>query len=532
VSRGATLLVCALLAAACAVPLEPPPAGPANSDEPPKQGGVLRLGAGEDPRTLDPAIGYDVVSWSFELMIFNMLVDYDTGTNIVPELAESWETSADGRRFVFHLRRDVRFSSGREFTSSDVKYSLERLLAPKIHSQGAEFFHDVVGAADFAAGKASEITGITTPAPDVVEFALNGPDALFLHKLAMPFAAVVDRETAEGQGPEGFARRPVGTGPFMMDEWVYGQRLDLKRNPYYFRPGLPHLDGIELVIGVSDQLAWFKYQRGELDISGIPSAEFNRVMADPRYRPVLLQRTTLRTQYLGLNCEVPPFDQVGVRQAMNLAVNKERLLELIDGRGVVANTILPPDMPAYDPTTPTYPFAPDTARERLAAAGLGGGFETTLWATRDDGAMRIAQAIQQDLRAVSIEMAIKPVDFPALLEAIRHPKQVPLFLLGWEADFPDPSNFLTVLLHSRSRDTNNNTFYANAEVDRLLDQADASLDPSQRIRLFHAAEVLIMRDAPWVPTFHPVSFVVRHPRVRGYQLHPLRPGRVEETWLE
>ena len=106
-----------------------------------------------------------------------------------------------------------------------------------------------------------------------------------------------------------------------------------------------------------------------------------------------------------------------------------------------------------------------------------------------------------------------------------------LFLLGWEADFPDPSNFLTVLLHSRNVDTNNHTFYANPEVDRLLDAAEPLLEPARRFALFHQAEVLILRDAPWVPLFHPVSFAVRHPRVRAYELHPLRPSRVERAWL-
>jgi ABC-type oligopeptide transport system substrate-binding subunit len=108
---------------------------------------------------------------------------------------------------------------------------------------------------------------------------------------------------------------------------------------------------------------------------------------------------------------------------------------------------------------------------------------------------------------------------------------VPLFLLGWEADFPDPSNFLTVLLHSRSRDTNNNTFYANPDVDRILDEADPLLDPVRRFALFHEAEVRIMQDAPWVPLFHPAGSAVRHPRVRAYELHPLRPSRVEGVWL-
>src|SRR5262249_31884561 len=187
---------------------------------------------------------------------------------------------------------------------------------PSIHSQGAEFFQEVEGARDYAAGRAQGVSGIETPAPDRVVFRLEATDPLFLHKLAMPFAAVGDREAVEREGDVGFARHPAGTRPFLLAERAYGQRPRLGRNPTYFRDGLPYLDGVELTIGVSDQLAWFKYQRGELDVSGIPSAEFMRVTADPRYRPVLLERTTLRTQYLGLDCALAPFDQVLTPQPM------------------------------------------------------------------------------------------------------------------------------------------------------------------------------------------------------------------------
>jgi ABC-type transport system substrate-binding protein len=528
---AAALVALAIGAAGCAVPLDPPPAGPAEGTEPPRAGGVLEVAATEDPRTLDPARGYDTASWSFEQMLFSTLVNYDAGTTIVPELAERWEVGPDGRHFTFHLRGDVRFSSGRPFGAADVKYSLERLLKPAIHSQGAEFFQNIEGAEDYVAGRATDIAGISTPAPDRVEVRLTGTDPLFLHKLTMPFAAIVDHEAVEREGDEAFEHHPVGTGAFVLSEWTHGQRLRLARNPLYFRPGLPYLDGVDVVIGVSDQLAWFKYQRGEIDVSGIPSAEFARVTADARYRPLLLERTTLRTQYVGLNCALAPFDQLLVRQAMNLAIDRRRLLDLLDGRGVVANGILPPDMPGYDASLPGYRHDPAAARARLEEAGLGKGLGVTMWASRDEGSMRIAQSIQQDLAAVGVALAFKPVDFPALVEAVRHPGMVQLFLLGWEADFPDPSNFLTVLLHSRSRDTNNNTFFSDPTVDRLLDDAEPVLDPKRRFALFHEAEVRIVEQAPWVPLFHPVTFVVRHPRLRDYQLHPLRPSRLERVWL-
>jgi peptide/nickel transport system substrate-binding protein len=526
----AALLATLVLAASCVVPLDPPPSGAPEGGGPPHPGGVLRLAVADDPRTLDPAIGYDTESWSFEQMLFDTLVDYDAGTTIVPKLAASWEAGADGRRFVFHLRDDVRFASGRPFTADDVRYSLERLLSPRIHSQGAEFFRELDGADDYIAGRAPHVRGIVTPSPDVVEFDVTATDPLFLHKLTMPFAAVVDREGVERAG-DGFGQQPAGTGAFVLGEWVYGRTLRLDRNPHYFRAGLPYLDAVEVTVGLSDQLAWFKYQRGEIDIAGIPSAEFARVTGDPRYAPVLVHRTTLQTTYLGLNCGMAPFDRIPVRQAMNLAVDKDRLVSLLDGRGVVADGILPPDMPGRDPDLPRYAHDPAAARARLADAGLARGFATTLWTMNADTSLRMAQSVQADLRAVGVDVAIKPVDPTALFEAVRHPGQVPLFALGWEADFPDPSNFLTVLLHSRSRDTNNNTFYANPAVDRLLDEAAPLVEPAARQGLFHQAEVLILRDAPWVPLFHPVSFAVRHPRVRDYVIHPLRPSRVERVWM-
>ncbi len=530
-TRLALLAFALALAAGCAVPLDPPPAGEAEGGGPPHAGGTFRVGFPEDPHKLDPALGYDTVSWWGEQLLFSTLVDYDEGTSIVPELATAWEVSPDGRRISFRLRTDVQFSTGRAMTAADVQYSLERLLKPALHSPGAEFFTDIEGVEDYVQGKAARVSGITVVAPDRIEFTLTAIDPLFLHKLTMPFAAVGDRETVERVGDDDFTRHPVGTGPFMLDDWTFGQRIHFVRNPHYFRAGLPYLDGVLVTIGVSDQLAWFQYQRGELDVAGIPSAEFARVTADARYQPLLVSRTTLRTTYVGLNCEMAPFDRVAVRQAVNLAIDRQRILDLADGRGVVAHGILPPDMPGFDPSLEGFPHDPARARATLAEAGLTGWLRTTFWVQRDDLPLRMAQSMQQDLRAIGIDLRLKPVDFPALIEGVRARGVVPIFMLGWEADFPDPSNFLTVLLHSKGRGTNNNTFYSNPAVDGLLDRADALLDPTARLALFHQAEVQIVRDAPWVPLVHPATVNVRHPRVRDYQLHPLRPTRLERVWL-
>src|SRR5262249_2141158 len=189
--RPAALILVA--AVACAVPLDPPPAGPATGDGPPRPGGVLRLSSAADVRTLDPAAGYDETSWLFEQTLFETLVGYDEGTRVVPQLAASWEMSPDGRRYTFRLRDGIRFSTGRRCTASDVKYSLERVLTPAVHSLGAEFFAGIDGVDDFTSGRASEVRGIVAVSGDQLAITLADPDPLFLDKLTMPFAAAVDR---------------------------------------------------------------------------------------------------------------------------------------------------------------------------------------------------------------------------------------------------------------------------------------------------------------------------------------------------
>ena len=193
-------------------------------------------------------------------------------------------------------------------------------------------------------------------------------DPLFLHKLAMPFAAAVPAEEVARWG-EDFARHPVGSGPFKLQEWTAGQRLLFVRNPDYFVSGIPRLAGVLRLVGVNDDLAWLKYRSRQLDVANIPPAEFPRVVRDPHDQPLLRHVTTMRTSYLGMKCTLPPFTDRRVRQAMNYAVNKEKLLRLINNRGVVAKGFVPPNMPGYNPNVPGYPFDPPRARQLLAAAG-------------------------------------------------------------------------------------------------------------------------------------------------------------------
>jgi ABC-type transport system substrate-binding protein len=489
----------------------------------------LRVADKDDVPTLDPALGYDTASWQSEDMLFSTLLDYDDAGTLVPELATDWSESADKLSYTFHLRSDARFTNGRSVEARDVRFAIERVLTPETKSPGAEFFRGLLGAEGCAVGHC-RVAGIEILDRFTLRFVLRAFDPLFLHKLAMPFAAAVPAEEVERWG-EDFARHPIGSGPFRLQEWQPGQRLVLVRNPDYFVAAVPRVAGVVRLVGVSDDLAWLKYEAGQIDVANIPPPEFPRVVAEPRYQPLLRKVTTLRTQYLGMNCSLAPYNDRRVRQALNFAVNKEKLLRLINGRGVVAKGFVPPQMPGYRSSVPGYPYNPERARQLLAEAGLPQGFRSTLWIRNDDTTSRLAQAVQQDLVAVGVHVQIKQIAWGPFLDAVKSADAVPLFLLGWEADFPDAANFLEVLLHSKFIGTNNNTNYRDPAVDAALDEAAGRRNEAERMALLEEVERIAFADAPWVFLYHPVSYEIVSPRVRDFELHPLRPPRFDRVWL-
>jgi len=404
------------------------------------------------------------------------------------------------------------------------------VLTPSVRSKGAEYYRELVGAPEFIAGKAARVAGIETPDPYTVIFRLTNPDPIFIHKLAMPFASAVPREVAERWG-EDFSRHVVGSGPFKLQEWISGQRLVLIKNPIYFVKGEPRLDAIVELSGVNDELEWMKFEAGELDVSTIPPAEFPYVMKTPALKALTIHNVTVTTNYLGMNCEMPPFTDVRVRRAFNYAIDKHKLLALLNGRGVVARGVLPPNMPGYNPELTGYPYDPEKARRLLEEAGVGSNLQPELWTRSDQTVLMMAQSIQQDLALVGIRLVIKPIAWGPLLEAIRQPKTVELFFLAWEADFPDPENFLEVLLSREQWGSNNDTFYYDPAVDALLARAAPIADLKERYALYRKAEEIVVADAPWVFLYHPVTYVICQPWVHDYTLNPMRPSRFEQVWL-
>lgn len=523
--------------------------------------GTLRMAMESDASTLDPAKAYDTSSIPWVRLIYRGLVEYDQNANIVNEVAQQRRISPDGKTYWFKLRRDVYFQSGRRVVAGDFRYALERVLDPATASDGLALpgYLGIVGATEFSAAMAKldaridnaaspaerkqlerqratqHVPGIVTQGDDVIIFRLKHPDATFYNYLTLPFAYAIPRETVERWG-QAFSEHPNGCGPFVLDEWVHDAWLRLKRNPHYFHRDQPRCERIEVQMGNTSTLRLMRFEQGDIDVVSITDAyppDFLRMARNPRWIPYLQHAPMMDIRYLCLNTELPPFDNVLVRRAMNYAVDRQRIVIFMAGRAVVAHGCLPPGMPGYNPHLFSYPYDPDKAKALLRQAGYKDdpAHPMLLWYPNNENWYeKAAQSIKDNLEQVGMTVEIKAVRYPEMKAQAGTRKNIQMGLMGWLQDFPDPSNFLDILFNTKSiteTASQNRAFYSNPRVDRLLNAAAVELNREQRLRLYQQAEAIIVQDAPWVFLFHTERYVLHQPWIKGYRLDPMWSERLE-----
>jgi peptide/nickel transport system substrate-binding protein/oligopeptide transport system substrate-binding protein len=509
------LLASALVVSACS----------SSSDDAGGSGGAITVAYQNDIATLDPAIGYDWQNWSIIKSLFSRLLDYEPGTtNLVPDLAtEMPKISADGKTFEFNIRDDVKFHNGRLLVAEDVKYSIERAVNPKTQSPGAGFFASIEGFDDASAGKSTNISGITVNSPTSITFKLSRPDATFLHVMAINFASVVPKEDAEKFGPD-FGKNPVGSGAFKFTSWALGQKLTLDKNTDYYREGLPKLDQINFEVGVDPTVALQRLKNNEVDILGdsIPAANYIAEKENSDNEGLIIEGGQLQTGYVTLNVKIKPLNNVKVRQAVNHAIDKDRIVQILNGRADAANQPLPPSMPGYDTGYKGFAYDVEKAKALLAEAGLANGFSTELWTSNTDPNPRIAQSIQEDLAKVGIKAAIKSLAQANVIEAGGSGKAPMVWSGGmaWIADFPDPSNFWGPILGCGGAVPGgwNWSQYCNKTLDAEAVKADAMTDPAkadERQKLWGSVFTKAMDEAPWVPIFNEKRITMKSSRLGG-----------------
>jgi peptide/nickel transport system substrate-binding protein/oligopeptide transport system substrate-binding protein len=481
-----------------------------------RYGGIYRRPLRNEPPTLDPVMVTDIYAVTVANEIFDGLVQFDGDLNVLPALAQSWEGSRDGLTWTFRLREGVKFHNGRVVTIQDVIYSFTRLLDPTLKSPNSWLFERVKGAQEYNRGEASAVTGFEMIDEKTLKITLAEPFAPFITLLGMTQARIVPREEVEKEG-EQFGHHPVGTGPFRFASWEEKKVITLEANPEYFE-GRPYLDGIRFVLfsGATLEQIFQEFAEYRLENSYIPLNKRSELIKDPRFTFVNNQK---------------------VRQALNYALDKVKMnQEIHQNRFVIATGILPPGMPGHNPELLGYSYNPEKAKQLLAEAGYpeGKGLpELELWTSAKTGFVKQEhEAIQKDLAAIGVTIHLKYApDWATFLDMLTQGK-APMYRYAWYADFPDPDNFLYVLLYSNS--ANNYARYKNPQVDALLIQARAEIDYLERIKLYREAEKIAIEDAPWINLVYSTYEHLFQPSVRGIEVNALGETSIsmKKIWLD
>jgi len=526
----------------CNSPSGPIPAA-GTSEASPRRGGVARFASFADIRTIDPANIADGVVPAIDELLFAGIVDFGRDGQVIPDIAERFETSADGISYRFILRHGVLFHDGTELHADDIKRSVERALAPDSPNPQISLYDRIDGFEAFTKGKEPHLSGVTTEGDYVVVFRLREPDATFLTLLAMQSLRPVCKSAGEHYSDQW---QPCGAGPFKLrkGDWDPGRGLRLVRHEGYFKAGLPHVDTVEWTFHMNMSTQYMKFLAGQLDIlEDIQQGNILAFQSDPRWRPFWHYKPETQIGGESMNTEMPPFDNVDVRRAVSFAIDR-RQFALIKATNMTPNTRpFPPGFPGVEAFEgQTYDY--QKALEYMAKAGFAydpktgeGGYPHVVpYVVYRQGLHEYgAQVLAQQLARIGIRLEVRLVNYPSYFALTHRRKSVPISPQGWQQEFPDPSNFLDPLYHSRTiteEDSNNTAFYKNTEVDRLLDAARRELSPPKRTQIYAEAERRILDDAPWAYTFSYRWFEVHQPALRGYVAHPMWAFDVREAWLD
>jgi oligopeptide transport system substrate-binding protein len=490
------------------------------SDAPAAEG-RLRLASG-DPVTLDPHLAGDALSAEYIVEIFSGLVTIGPPpeTEIQLDLAENLEVSPDGMEYTFTLRDDATFHSGRVVTAEDVRWSIERAASRELGSLTAlAYLNDIVGVREYNAGLAETVEGLDVIDERTIKITIDAPKPYFLAKLTYPTAFVVDRQQVESN-PRNWQRRPNGTGSYELIEWRLGERIVLRAfEGHHLGPqGLA-----EAVYLLSGGNALTRFENGELDVASVGLNDIDRAR-DPSsdLNPLYTAWPQFTVSYIAFNTNVPPFDDIHVRRAMAMAIDRERVAQVTFNNMLSPATgILMPQLPGYTSDVKTLPYDPEAARAELAQSQYAEDMPRIVITEQGAGAeARIdTQAFLEQWRTeLGLEVEIRQTDFATLL-ADQDAGRLQAFNAGWIMDYPDPESILDVKLHSGS--SLNDVSYENPEYDSLIEQARVEEDPEERLRLYGEAERLAVEDAVWIPLYFSEMHVVVSEDVQGWFEPPM-----------
>jgi dipeptide transport system substrate-binding protein len=485
------------------------------------------------PENFYPAINTTGTSFDANSQVYNRIVEFERGsTNVIPGLAEKWDVSPDGLVYTFYLRKGVKYHSNKNFTptrdfnADDAIFAFERQWKEenpyfKVTSSNHSYFNDMK--------MPQLLKSVEKVDPYTVKITLNVPDAPFLAGLAMEYAGIQSAEYAEKMlkagTPERIDQEPIGTGPFYLVQYQKDAVIRYKAFLQYWA-GKAKIDDLVFAITPDASVRWAKVQKGECHVMPYPNpADLDAIKKDPNVQ--LLEQPGLNVGYLAYNVTKKPFDDKRVRKALNMAMNKNAIVEAVFlGAGTPAKNPLPPTIWSYNDAVKDDPYDPEQAKKLLAEAGFPNGFETDLWAMPvqrpyNPNARRIAELMQADLAKVGVKAEIKSFEWGEYRKRAQNGEHQTA-QLGWTGDNGDPDNFLNVLLGCEAAKPGGSNIakWCYKPFEDLISEAKRLTDQNKRTELYKQAQVIFKEEAPWFTIAHSVQYKPVRKEVVDFKLSP------------
>lgn len=491
----------------------------------PAIGGKLIYEVNTPASGFDPAKWWNDLSWNGTLAVFNRLLTLQADGSLVPELlAELPQINSDGTLYSFKLRPGVKFQHGRELTADDVKYTLQRLVNPATASEGGSLYTGITiaGMQDIVNQKGTELTGIKITGPLSFTITLEKPDSALLYKLGLPFASIVPEDVIKAVGDQAFNFAPVGTGPYTMKVEDPSKSLTLEKFPGHFNAGTGFLDRIEWSIGIDPNLSLLRIQDGQADMmsSQVPAESFQQLQADPNLKADLYVEPINNCFYFTQSLDHPALKDLRVRQAVAHAIDKERFVKTLRGLGDMAKGGLFSPKSAYFQDGLSYEYNPEKSKQLLADAGYAQGFDVTFWSADFTPYKEMVQSIQQDLKAIGINVDAKVlIREQWLAEVVKNPPG--LTNNQWDLPYPHGSYIMDSAFTEAAISAGccNFSNFRSPAFDELVREANTTSDLARQITLYKEMDKIVVRDqALWVPMTYPKWASLVSKRVQGYSV--------------
>lgn len=485
--------------------------------------GIFCTYLSSEPANLDPARGVDVNEANVQAKIFDGLVRYDEQMKLVSALAESWTVTSDGKEYIFKLREDVHFHNGQKLTAADVVFSLDRVLDPAVASPRTWVLEKVEGAAERMKGASAKVTGITQLDEYRVSIKLVSPFAPFMSLLTMPACYILPHQSSAAITDKSFFEKPVGTGPFKIVERVRDSYIRLVANQAYVGVK-PHLAEIELRIIPENMKAEMEFESGNLDLLQLYPSNYQRFRADPDHKTRIHDVPAMNVFYVGFNNQMPPFDDARVRKALNLLIDRQKIIDAVyQGRAVAAKGSIPPGILGYNKEAVGYGYNPEEGLRLLKEAGYTrkNPLSFDIYQKSAQAAFEITRLIQGELKKHNVNVNLKPMEWSALKDSINK-GEAPAFYLSWFGDYPDGENFLYPLFHSNNWGSGGNRArFKNSEIDRMIEEAVKIQDADMRAEAYDRINRRVYDQAPWLYLWHCSESYLTSPRVSNIDFSPL-----------